>query len=73
MLFRSGKLWIGTFWGGLSCYDNGRFINFINKSDNKNSLSNNNVWALAEDKDENIWIGTLTGGLQCYSQSNGNF
>lgn len=46
-----GKLWIGTFGGGLICYDNGRIIHYKkNIPERQNSLAHNNVLALAEDK-----------------------
>lgn len=68
-----GKLWIGTFWEGLDCFDGKRFVNYRNHPGDENSLANNNVWALAEDKDGNIWIGTLGGGLQCLNPKMGKF
>lgn len=68
-----GRLWIGTFWEGLDCFDGKRFVNYRNQPNNDNSLSNNNVWALAEDKQGNIWIGTLGGGLQCFNPKSGRF
>lgn len=68
-----GKLWIGTFWEGLDCFDGKHFVNYRNRPGDENSLANNNVWALAEDKDGNIWIGTLGGGLQCLNPKTGKF
>jgi len=70
---RDGKLWIGTFWEGLDCFDGKRFVNYRNRPGEENSLANNNVWALAEDKDGNIWIATLGGGLQCLDPKTGKF
>lgn len=68
-----GKLWIGTFWEGLDCFDGKRFVNYRNHPGDENTLANNNVWSLAEDKDGNIWIGTLGGGLQCLNPKTGKF
>lgn len=51
-----GRLWIGTFLGGLSCYDGRSFRHY--------DLANSSVWALAEDDGGNIWAGTLGGGVQ---------
>lgn len=75
MRARNGMLWIGTFWGGLNCYDGHRFIHYRAKkeSNGENSLAHDNVWALAEDGDGNIWIGTLGGGLQCLNPQTGVF
>ncbi len=69
----SGKLWIGTFFGGLNCYDGNRFIHYRAGGPEGKSLSNDNVWALAEDDDKNIWIGTLGGGVQCLNPKTGEF
>ena len=44
-----------------------------NRPGDDNSLANNNVWSLAEDKNGNIWIGTLGGGLQCLNPGTGEF
>lgn len=70
---RDGRLWAGTFWGGLNCYDGNRFIHYRANKDDKNSLAYDNVWALAEDADRNIWVGTLGQGLQCLDPKTGIF
>ena len=73
---RDGKLWAGTFWGGLNCYDGNRFIHYRTEKGRQadsNSLAHDNVWALAEDAEGNIWIGTLGGGLQCLNPKTGTF
>ena len=70
---RDGKLWVGTFWEGLNCFDGHKFIYYKNRPGDMNSLANNNVWSLAEDRDGNIWIGTLGGGLQCLNPKTGIF
>ena len=69
----SGRVWAGTFWGGLNCYDGNRFIHYRSRKGDSNSLVYDNVWALAEDADKNIWIGTLGGGLQCLNPQTGIF
>lgn len=70
---KDGRLWIGTFWEGLDCFDGNRFVHYRNRPGDDNSLANNNVWSLAEDKNGNIWIGTLGGGLQCLNPGTGEF
>ena len=67
------RLWIGTYWGGLNCYDGNRFRHYRYEQGSTNTLASDNVWALAEDKDGCIWIGTLGGGLQCFDPSTGTF
>ena len=68
-----GRLWAGTYYGGLNCYDGHRFTHYRRKAGVANSLASDNVWALAEDKDGNIWIGMLGGGLQCLEPRSGRF
>ena len=68
-----GRLWAGTYYGGLNCYDGHRFRHYRRTEGVPHSLANDNVWALAEDKEGNIWIGTLGGGLQCLDPRTGRF
>lgn len=68
-----GKLWIGTFLGGLDCYDGQRFTHYRHRGGDAASLASENVWSLAEDRNGNIWIGTLGGGIQCLEPKTGRF
>jgi len=62
-------LWIGTSGGGLNKvirdeFNNPvKFIKIVNEPKNLKSLSDNSVFSIQEDRDENIWIGTFGGGL----------
>jgi len=69
-----GNFWIGTFLGGLNYYNvkQRRFTHFKNDPTNLNSLTNNTVWALHEDRKGKIWIGT-NGGLDCYNPVDKSF
>lgn len=67
-----GRIWAGTYWGGLNCYDGNRFIHY-RADGGGNSLVHDNVWALVEDADRNLWIGTLGGGVQCLNPRTGVF
>ena len=62
-----GNLWIGTFGGGLDRIaadevnnPNPRFERFTNDS-SKNSISDNYVNVVAQDKEGHIWVGTQNG------------
>lgn len=66
-----GILWIGTLGGGLYAFDrsleqgNAQWRVFRADANNPQSLSNNVIRALAEDKQGNIWVGTRGGGVNC--------
>jgi signal transduction histidine kinase/ligand-binding sensor domain-containing protein len=58
-------VWIGTHNGGLFSLEpaTGRVLQFANKPQDRNSLSNNKVNAIGEDSYHNLWIATEGGGL----------
>ena len=60
----SGRVWAGTFWGGLNCYDGNRFIHYRSRKGDSNSLVYDNVWALAEDADKK-YLDRYVGGEDC--------
>lgn len=53
----AGRLWIGTFGGGLQCYEGGRFTTYSTT----NGLASGFVWALHQDAEGSLWIGTESG------------
>ena len=62
-------LWIGSYGGGITRIirdqnnNPERYINIVNDPTDSNSLSNNNVFSIHEDKEGNLWFGTFGGGL----------
>ncbi|NDV60014.1 hybrid sensor histidine kinase/response regulator transcription factor [Bacteroides sp. 519] len=70
---RDGKLWVGTYLGGMSCFDGKSFTHYRHIPENPNSIASNDVWAIKEDEDGAIWIGTLGGGLQRLDPRTGKF
>ena len=64
---RSGIMWVCTYGGGLNKVDLNQKMFGLRRNEpgNSNSLSNNNVTAIYEDRDSSgvIWIGTYGGGL----------
>ena len=75
---RSGTLWIGTE-GGLNklirkSYKNGQkesvptFIRYQNDPNNPNSLSNDEIYSIYEDRSGVLWIGTNGGGLDRFDR-----
>ncbi len=73
------NLWIGTD-NGLNKIslserekENPNFIKYQNSPTNPKSISNNEVYAIAEDKSGKIWIGTNVGGISIYNSQKNNF
>lgn len=62
---RAGRLWVGSFGGGLNQFDRGqqKFIGCQHDSNAPQRLSSNSVSAIAEDQAGNLWIGTPDQGL----------
>jgi diguanylate cyclase (GGDEF)-like protein len=54
---RAGRLWVGTFGGGLVCRDNGRFVRY----GAERGLPEDQVLSLVEDRGGSIWAGTGAG------------
>lgn len=78
---REGDLWIGTYGGGLNRLtkqfqevkaSQARFERFVNVP-NKNSLSNNIVTTIIQDRNGLLWFGTFGGGLNHFNKSNKTF
>ncbi|ULT24996.1 hypothetical protein KUH03_40050 [Sphingobacterium sp. E70] len=59
----TNKMWIGTFMGGLNVYDGGRFKRYEVQEKNNKGLSNQSIYGITEDSDQNLWIATLGAEL----------
>lgn len=57
-----GRLWVGTFGGGVNLYqeETQTFLRFTSK-DKKNKLTNDTVNAVFEDSEGKVWVGTEHG------------
>lgn len=75
------NIWIGTYHSGVYFLSREqkkndssqvKFVQYKNNP-NINSISNNTVMYLEEDKNGNIWIGTLGGGLNRLNTKTGLF
>ncbi|MCH8247266.1 MAG: hypothetical protein IH951_12775 [Bacteroidetes bacterium] len=60
---RQGKIWIGTYDGGVNRFEreSGTFTRFLHDPTNPQSLSNNIVDAIFEDRAGMLWIATENG------------
>ncbi|MDF2438750.1 MAG: rsbU 7 [Bacteroidota bacterium] len=62
---REGNMWFGSFSGGVSKYQNDRFINF----NEAHGLVHNTVMSVYKDSKDNFWIGTWGGGVSKFNYS----
>lgn len=71
---RNGDLYVGTLGGGLSVRKVGQkeFIHFIHEESNVNSISNNYIDCIVENKNGEIIIGTHVG-LNIYNPKTSSF
>ena len=67
-----GKIWIGTFLGGLTYFDGESFHNFANNNDIPYPLKATSVWSLALDESNRLWVGTLNRGIASIDFNNDN-
>jgi len=69
----AGNIWIGTNGGGINkvdfiaatkgITDKVYFKKYLSKTEDEESLSNNNILSIAQTKKGALWIGTYGGGL----------
>jgi len=73
ILESGGYLWIATS-NGLNRMDQNRtnIVQYKNDPKDKNTISNNNIWAMVEDSNGVIWIGT-ENGLNKYDKNTDKF
>ncbi len=60
---KDGNLWIGMFYGGVSVLNlkTGKFTQYRNDPNNPKTLSDNRVWDIMRDHNDDIWIATTRG------------
>jgi len=74
LLADGNKLWIGTFAHGMNVIDikTQQVVRYYKKTENRNSLCDNNIFSIYKDHSGNLWIGT-TNGLNLYNPKSDNF
>jgi hypothetical protein len=65
---RQAFLWIGTWLGGLSCYDGCDFKVHRHDPREERSLGSDSVWALYIDHAGVLWVALCGGGLDQYDR-----
>lgn len=68
---KKGFVWIGTY-SGLGRYDGHELKKYTTQPDNPNSLPNNHIHRIIEDKEQNIWVMT-EGGIARYRRQSDDF
>ena len=70
LVTKSGDILVGTN-DGLNIYDkeNDNFIRIYNSKEEKKSLSNQEIYSLAEDSYGNYWVGTRNGLNRIYQRT----
>lgn len=65
------RVWIGTYTGGLSYYDQKAPLinNLVHRTNESNSLVNNDVNSILEDKSGKFWFAT-NNGISCWNKKN---
>ncbi len=57
------KLWIGTYFGGLDCYDGKTFKHYRHNEQQPGSISEDRICAITEDSEHHLVVGTLSAGF----------
>lgn len=66
---KSGRIWVGTYGGGLNIFSNGKWSRLIQKD----GLSSNRILCLYRDKKDAMWVGTQDKGISIYSPQDSTF
>ncbi len=73
-LDKNGDLWIGTFYGGISVLNlkTGKYKHYRNVPDNPKTISDNRVWDIMRDNNDDIWVAS-TRGVDKFNAQTGEF
>jgi len=61
-----GRIWIGTYLGGVNVFDGKSFKVYKNDEKDPFSVSSNSIWDIVFDKYNRLWVATLGGGIDCF-------
>ncbi|MGZ3873246.1 MAG: two-component regulator propeller domain-containing protein [Mucilaginibacter sp.] len=60
------KLWIGTYFGGLDCFDGKTFKHYKHNDAQPGSISEDRICAITETVDHRLIVGTLSAGFNVF-------
>lgn len=69
---KNGYLWFGTV-NGVVRFDGKRYKNYFSNYADPNSLTDNNIFDIAADKNEDLWFAGFYHGVTKYNQRTGRF
>ena len=67
------KLWIGTYFGGLDCFDGKNFRHYKHNDADPSSISEDRVCAITEDSRHHLLVGTLSAGFNLFDSKKQTF
>jgi len=67
-----GYMWFATE-SGLNRYDGYTIHQYLRERGNPNALSNDHVWVVREDKEQNLWLATEGGGVVRWNRASDTF
>ena len=74
LLLEEDGLWIGTINGlNFLNFSTGRIRHYFNEPGNARSISDDRIYDIKKDSDENIWIATYRGGLCRFDKKSRTF
>lgn len=69
---KNGYLWFGTS-SGVVRFDGKRYRNFFSNYTDSNSISDNVIFDIAEDRNNDLWFAGFSHGVTRYDQRTGQF
>ena len=67
------KLWIGTYFGGLDCYDGKAFTHYKHSEQIPGSISEDRICSITEDNQHHLLVGTLSAGFNVFNSKTKSF
>lgn len=70
-----GILWIAVEGKGVFSYrfDTGKLVNYMYSRNAKNTVSDNKITSIIEDRHHNLWFSTVSSGIDVYYRETGKF